>query len=269
MHMVTELLLMTQLRTQLTKLVFSLPFIQKKQVHQLTALCGSWRLITHYSKHFRRLARIYTPGTSLSMPTLLLWLELQLLPPHLTFTSISTYPCEFPSQSPDFSYPTLKNPLDQQSIRLTVSSILYTNAILLLQSTRSRNLGSIVLSCIPAQSNASSSNCITGYCHGELSKKRDHPNPWKSLSTVGKMEKAPRPSAFMETLSATPASYSLQQWYCGAPSYWLVSHPREPGQDLRQRHQNPAEKWMPSWTGSPGCPGRASANSMANCQQQV
>lgn len=50
-HMVTELLLMTQLRTQLTKLVFSLPFIQKKQVHQLTALCGSLRLTTHDLKH--------------------------------------------------------------------------------------------------------------------------------------------------------------------------------------------------------------------------
>lgn len=107
-HMVTELLLMTQLKTQLTKSVLSLPFIQKSKSIHLLHLCGRLRLITHNLKHLWSLARVYTLGTSLSMPILLLWLELQLFPPHLNFTLISTYPCEFSSQSPDFSDPTLK-----------------------------------------------------------------------------------------------------------------------------------------------------------------
>lgn len=145
---------MTQLKTQLTKSVLSLPFIQKSKSIHLLHLCGRLRLITHDLKHLWSLARVYTPGTSLSMPILLLWLELQLFPPHLNFTLISTYPCEFSSQSPDFSDPTFKNLLDQQSTRVTLSSVLYTSEILLLHSTRSQSkfgLHSLVLQPCPVQ----------------------------------------------------------------------------------------------------------------------
>lgn len=212
-HMVTEVLLMTQLRTQLTKISILISIYSKKA--SPSTYCIMWKFTIDYSwfktfmktgknlyprhksQHAHTLAMAWTPAISTSFKL---------------YTDFHPVNCQ---ASHYFSDPTPKNPLDQQSIRLTFSSILYTSGILLLQSTRSQSLDSIVLSCSSAQSNASSSNFITGYCHGELSKTRNHPNTRKSLSTMGKRQKpcsrVPRPSAFMETLCATPASCSLHQ----------------------------------------------------------
>ena len=206
------------------------------------------------------------------------WPELRLFAPHVKSKLVSTYPREFSSQGHDSSDPTFKNLLDQQSIRLSLSSVLYTSKILLLYSTWSQSLGSTVLSCSPTHSYASSGDCVTdcatGYWCGELSKTTNYPDTWKSLSTVGKMEKphcvVPGPSAFMETWSGTPASCSLQQWYCWASwcsflnSTGMSLTPQRARSGAQPVVTNPIEKWIPSWTGSPGCLVRASANSVAN-----
>lgn len=145
-HTGTELFLMTQLKTQLTKLVlsntvnkistFTSPFYLKKQVHQLTTLCGTLRLITQGFKTLERLARIYThPLTDLSMRVLMPRPELRLFTPHLKVKLVSTYAREFSGQGPESSDPTCKNLSDEQSIRLSFSSVLYTSEVFLPHST--------------------------------------------------------------------------------------------------------------------------------------
>lgn len=163
-----------------------------------------WKFEIDYSrfKTFMKSGKNLYP--SLSMPIFLLWLELQLFPLHLTFTLISTYPCELPSQSHDFSDSTLKNPLDQQSIRLTFSSILYTSAILTPPEHKKSKFGlhSPVLQPCPVQHKQH---------HRLLSwwALQDKGLPKHLKITVHYGEKGKSPSAFMETLSATPASCSL------------------------------------------------------------
>lgn len=159
-------------------------------------------MITQDLKHLWRLARIYTQGTSLSMPIPMLWLELQLFLLHLNFTLIYTYPCEFSSQSHDFSDPKLKNLSDQQSIRLTFRSILYISGTSLCQSTRIQSLDSTLSPSVQQQLHHRLPSWWTLQDKG----------PTKHLKiTVPYEEKGKshaRPSAFVETFSATPAGCS-------------------------------------------------------------
>lgn len=135
----------------------------------------------------------------------MLWLELQLFPPHLNFTLISTYPCEFASQSPDFSDPTFKKLLDQQSIRLTFSSVLYTSEILFLQSTRSQSkfgLHSLVLQPCPVQREPAIASQVTLVVssprQGTTQTPEIHYQLWEKRKKPCSL--VPRPSAFRETL---------------------------------------------------------------------
>lgn len=148
----------------------------------------------------------------------MLWLELQLFPPHLNFTLISTYPCEFASQSPDFSDPTFKKLLDQQSIRLTFSSVLYTSEILFLQSTRSQSkfgLHSLVLQSCPVQREQQLHHRLLLWW---ALQDKGPPKHLKFTINYGKKGKIHALLSLGPLLSGKryAASCSLQQWYCWA-----------------------------------------------------
>lgn len=80
---------------------------------------------------------------------------------------------------------------------------------------------------------------------------------WKSCTVLSL---AP---AFIVTWSGTPVSCSLQHWYCLASgcsflnSTGMTLTPQEDRSGAQPVVTNPIEKWMPSWTGSPGCLVRA------------
>lgn len=214
------------------------------------------------------------------MHILLPWPELRLFAPHLKFKLDSTYQCEFSSRAHDSSDRTFKNLLYQQSIRLSLSSLLYTGKILLLRSTWSGSkfgLHSLVLSCSRTHSYTSCGDCITGYWHGELSRLHRHLKitvhcrknikatqqglccPW-ALCFHGDLKwytSQPQPTAMvllgllLLLLTGTGTSLTPQGARSGAPP------------------AHPTEKWTPSWTGSPGCLVRAGADSAANCHWQA